>query len=213
MSIFGFNPVPKPTHKKKEKPVKEKPKSTLKAKTPLKPKTPDKRPMSRTVRKEKKVKRVEKVKREGIKTPSARKRNSFTDVEYQKAIEKHGQTCFITGCGRTMEEMHHVKYRSQSGRGKHRNAAPLCKGHHEQVHNEKEFCELLRETFTLLYGEHYYKDEYDLWFASLIDEPTKEAYEIFMEGEEERCRQRVMSHKEASNQNSLYSSMKMQSNF
>src|SRR5690606_22998978 len=65
-------------------------------------------------------------------TPKMKERTRITEKEYQKAIEEHGYRC--KECGAHPAEMHHVKYRSQGGKGTYRNLRPLCNMHHRLVH-------------------------------------------------------------------------------
>ena len=71
---------------------------------------------------------------------------------------------------------------------KWRNLVPLCKEHHMKAHSDRQFADWLREEREKRFGSWYWADEYDLFKAGLIPNTTKEAFEKYMEGEEERAR-------------------------
>lgn len=157
-----WNPAPKPTKQRKEKP-------RLKGKT----KIPKKR-----------KKKIETYK--GRVIPSARVRGQISKREYERMIEEFGSVCII--CGNPYIEAHHLRFRSQGGRGEWRNLAPLCKEHHTKAHRDRQFAEWLRQEREKKYGPWYWADEYDLFKANLIPNTTKEAFEKYMEEEEGHAR-------------------------
>lgn len=147
--------MPKPTKERKEKP---------------KPKVREKRPKKRKGK-------VQVYK--GRTIPSAKVRGQVSKREYEKMIEVFGEMCVI--CGNPYIEAHHIRFRSQGGRGKWRNLAPLCKEHHMKAHRDRQFAEWLRQEREKKYGPWYWADEYDLFKANLIPNTTKEAFERFMQ--------------------------------
>jgi HNH endonuclease len=157
-----FHPVPKPTKQRKEKPRRK-----GKAKIPKKRK-----------------KKLEVYK--GRTIPSAKTRGQISKREYERMIEEFGSVCII--CGNPYIEAHHLRFRSQGGRGKWRNLAPLCKEHHMKAHSDRKFADWLREEREKRFGSWYWADEYDLFKANLIPNTTKEMFERFMKEEEERAR-------------------------
>lgn len=116
----------------------------------------------------------------GYKPPKRGKRNQITAKEYEKAYEFYSGVCVM--CGSPNIEMHHVKYRSQGGRGTWRNLMPLCKHHHEMAHSESAIDESVKALQVDKHGEHYYMDEHDLYQLDLIVEPTKEELEKYFGG-------------------------------
>ena len=118
--------------------------------------------------------------------PSAKQRGAVSKKEYARAIEAFGDSCVY--CGNPYIEMHHVRFRSQGGRGKYRNLMPLCKEHHNRAHTDREFSEMLRDIREKKYGPWYWADKYDLFKAGLIPNTTDAEFEKFMKLEEERCR-------------------------
>lgn len=162
--LFEFRPVPKPNFEKKKK-VKEK---------PWKKKPKEKRtPKAAIIGTE----------RQGVKPPPRSKRNEFTARQRKLALSWFGTRCNIPNCPHAATELHHVIYRSQSGRGVWRNAIPLCLKHHDQAHDFKDFRKALEAMRIELFGEHFYKDKWDLWLDGLIEDPTEAEMEAFMDRE------------------------------
>lgn len=113
-----------------------------------------------------------------------KKQNTIKENEYQIAMDKHGDTCFF--CGSPNVEAHHVKFRSQGGRGTWRNTRFLCPEHHRgngSPHKSEEIRLMFHDMHVRLYGEYYYCDENDLYRLKLIDEPDKDLLEKFFRGD------------------------------
>jgi len=162
-----FNPVPKVTKQRKDKPRRK-----GKAKIPKKRK-----------------KKLEVYK--GRTIPSKKTRGKISKKDYEKAIEVYGPYC--AECGSPYIEMHHVKPKgfSNDGRGVWRNLVPLCPEHHKGktgVHQNRELMEKYQKRHEELYGPYYYCDKWDLFKMGLIPNTTTEAYEKFMREEEKRAR-------------------------
>lgn len=104
--------------------------------------------------------------------PKRKDRGKITKYDYQQALDWFGDTCNI--CNSRPIEMHHIRFRSNGGRGRFRNLMPLCKFHHEQAHQDRGFADSLREERAEAFGEYYYADEHDLHEAGLIEEATEE---------------------------------------
>jgi hypothetical protein len=107
-------------------------------------------------------------------------KNTIKKDEYKMAMEKHGSSCFI--CGSDVVEAHHVKFRSQGGRGTWRNTRFLCKDHtrgNNSPHRDENMRVMFQDMHIRLYGEHYYCDADDLYKLGKIEEPTKELMENF----------------------------------
>lgn len=173
--IFGYHPYSKDQQLGKVPKEREK------------KKTPHKKP-------KKKRKKVEVVK--GRVIPSKRTRGKISKTEYDRAIELHGNTCYFCGTSHNLE-MHHVVpkgySRFKNGRGVARNLRLLCSSCHRGengVHgkNGKDKMQHLQQLHEELYGPYFYMDRFDLFKMQLIPNTTKEAYESFMKGEEERAR-------------------------
>ncbi len=125
----------------------------------------------------------------GRRIPLASTRGKINRTEYNEALRKNGDTCFV--CGTTIGlEAHHVKFRSDSGRGKWRNIRFLCFEHHKGKrgpHHNERFRRELEKLHEDLYGPWYWADKYDLYKAELIPNTTDEAFETFMQEEERKA--------------------------
>lgn len=121
-----------------------------------------------------------KKKQRGI--PLAGKRGKITTAEYNKALQ-HGDYCLV--CQTTIGiEAHHVKFKSNSGRGKARNVRFLCGEHHRGKngpHHNETFRRELEALHEKEFGPLYWSDEYDLYNMNLIPNTTKKAYEKYMQ--------------------------------
>lgn len=149
----------------------------LKVRSVPKPKSkPKERPKFKAKRTYKKKKKPEMVK--GRTIPPSRVRGSISKKEYQKAIEHFGTVCVF--CSHPLIEMHHIRFRSQQGRGQYRNLIPLCKKHHALAHTSRIFADQLREERTQQYSEWYWCDKYDLFKAGLITNTEENEFEKFM---------------------------------
>jgi 5-methylcytosine-specific restriction endonuclease McrA len=135
-------------------------------------------------RKRKAKKKVEMYK--GVKIPHRKKRGEISKKDYEKALLHYGGGCAETG--QVNVEMHHIVFRSQGGRGGWRNLVPLIKSMHTECHTNREYADYWRAEHEKKFGPHFYKDKFDLWKEGLIHNPTDDAFESFMEKEEERCR-------------------------
>lgn len=173
--VNEFRPVPKPKPKEKKK------KTGLAKMKPYNRKTP--KPKKKKAPKKKAVISAE---RQGKKPPSAKVRNSFTDAQYQMAIDKFGRTCNDPTCAMPASEMHHIVFRSQSGRGVWRNAVPLCVSHHDLCHTSGRYARMWREARAAQFGERFYKDKWDIWLSGLIAEPEDHFFTEYMNNEERR---------------------------
>ena len=114
--------------------------------------------------------------------PKQKERNRIKAKDYNKAVEVWGNTCF---CGSTQNlQMHHLKFRSSGiGRGGFTNSILLCEFHHRKAHSDYDFRKNLEIQRRRVCGEHFYKDEFDLWEEGLIEEPTRTHWDDFMRRE------------------------------
>ncbi|MBS4200300.1 HNH endonuclease [Bacillus sp. FJAT-49732] len=117
--------------------------------------------------------------------PKRSTRGRITSKEYNEALRQHGEYCFL--CGTTAGlEAHHVKFRSDGGRGQWRNIRFLCSEHHRgenSPHKNENIRKRLEKLHESLYGPFYWCDKYDLFLGNLIPNTTEEAFEEFMEKE------------------------------
>lgn len=110
--------------------------------------------------------------------PKRKERGAINKKQYQLALDWFGDTCNI--CGSVPIEMHHIVFRSNLGRGGFRNLMPLCNYHHRLAHQDRSFADELRDMRYEAFGKLYYTDAYDLHDIGLIDEPTEQAFENYM---------------------------------
>lgn len=178
-----FIPVPKPERQEKKK------KTGLKKIKPYNRKT-----IQPKKKKAPKKKSVISAERSGIKPPSIKVRNSFSEEQYKKAIDMFGTTCNDPVCSMPASEMHHIIYRSQSGRGVWRNAVPLCISHHEKCHKHRAYSEMWRESRRRTYGQYFHMDKWDLWLNGLIADPTTQFYEDYMKNQEVNMKHETKVH-------------------
>lgn len=113
--------------------------------------------------------------------PKRKDRTKITQKEYDKVVEVHGFRC--VQCGATPIEMHHVKFRSQGGKGTWRNLRPLCKDHHMLVHSREVLTHSAKQLHKSMYGEYYWCDKYDLFKMGLIEDPNDDEFEGFMKSQ------------------------------
>lgn len=174
MKELPFFPQPKPEKQEKKK------KRGLNKMKPYEKKLPQKKKKKRQ-----KKQAVISAERSGIKPPDIGIRNSFSEKEREKALKEFGNTCNDPTCSMTASELHHIVFRSQSGRGVWRNAVPLCISHHEKCHKHKAYAEMWREVRRRLFGEFFYMDKWDLWLMGKIADPEVNHYfEDFMINQE-----------------------------
>ena len=115
----------------------------------------------------------------GVAIPPRKKRAQIDKKNYEQAIKEYGAYC--QQCGSPYIEMHHRMFRSQSGRKGWRNLIPLCHEHHRLCHSHYDYAEKWREDARRKFGPYFFTDKYDLWKEGLIQRPTDELFEQFME--------------------------------
>lgn len=92
--------------------------------------------------------------------PRRSKRNEFSKKVREQIYERDDGLC--RQCGRPGEEIHHVRYRSHSGRGVFTNGLTLCHRCHQMVHDNPELAAAWQDTFRAIYGPNFHKDEWDV---------------------------------------------------
>lgn len=91
--------------------------------------------------------------------PTRKQRNNFSREVREKIYERDEGKC--QECFRIGTEIHHVKFRSQGGRGVVTNGLLLCADCHRKIHQVRKFAKKWQEVFEERYGQDYYKDEWD----------------------------------------------------
>ncbi len=126
--------------------------------------------------------------------PHWKQRGKFSKQTVNDILRIWGEYCYV--CGSPHIQIHHVfeKGFGKGGRGVKTNGLPLCMTHHtdqnEGIHHNRKLYEEVRTMFIEKFGSMYYKDKYDLWMEQLIENPTDELYEKFMEKEIEKCQKK-----------------------
>lgn len=173
MSNLPFFPQPKPVKQEKKKKGLNKIKPYEKQLPQKKKKKPPKK------------KAVISAERQGSKIPNTKQRNDFSVYDREKALKEFGTTCNDPTCSMPASDLHHIVFRSQSGRGVWRNAVPLCISHHEKCHKNRRYADMWREVRRRLFGEFFYMDSWDLWLLGHISDPeVKHYFEDFMKNQE-----------------------------
>lgn len=91
--------------------------------------------------------------------PTQKQRNEFSKEVRERVMEEENGLCQM--CGDTATQLHHVRFRSQQGRGVYTNAMALCNGCHVLIHRDNELKEHWQKLYEIAYGTDYYKDEWD----------------------------------------------------
>lgn len=138
----------------------------------------------------KKKKKVETYK--GVKIPSRGQRSEFSTKHKKQIIDYFGGDWQCAECMNNSISFHHAQFRTAAnglGRNNPRNGIPLCDSCHRKCHlgpNNKENAQIWRERQASIWGEHYFRDRFDLWKMNLIERPTEELMERFFQKEAER---------------------------
>ena len=127
----------------------------------------------------------------GRRIPHRKQRGAVTTKQANEALRHYGEYCYR--CGSPEYHLHHVKHKGFGigGRGVWRNLIPLCVHCHigkGGVHDDAEFDEQLKQMHEEKFGPRYFQDAYDLWMDGLIESPTEELYERYMQQEEVKAR-------------------------
>lgn len=112
-----------------------------------------------------------------VKVRRIAKRNSINKKEYQKMVDAFGTECYF--CKREGHEAHHVKYRSQGGRGVWRNLRMLCMTCHDDLHKYEIMKIELQDEHERLFGKYYFMDCFDLYKNGLIAEQEENLLEKY----------------------------------
>lgn len=91
--------------------------------------------------------------------PTRSRRNNFSKKVRDEISERDEGIC--QQCGSIGTQIHHVKYRSQGGRGVFTNGLTVCNSCHSKIHADKELSDYWVNRFIDRYGENFYKDSWD----------------------------------------------------
>lgn len=64
-------------------------------------------------------------------------------------------------CGSLGEEVHHIRFKSQQGRGVYTNGLTVCSSCHRKIHNNHDLAKYWMGWAIDQYGPDYFKDRYD----------------------------------------------------
>ena len=91
--------------------------------------------------------------------PSLASRGRFSNETIEDILDRDNYRCVV--CGGNPDDIHHVKYKSKGGRNVLSNGVALCRNCHNQAHSSNKLRKELEQRMINLYGESYFKDEYD----------------------------------------------------
>lgn len=91
--------------------------------------------------------------------PKQGKRGEFSKLTRDIILERDDGYCRV--CGGPAQEIHHVKLKSNGGRGVPKNGMCVCHTCHRHIHDNPELIYFWQRTFEHLYGPNYFKDQYD----------------------------------------------------
>jgi hypothetical protein len=103
-------------------------------------------------------------------------RGKFSKMVRDEIKKHYDNTC--QECGGKGLHIHHVCFRSQSGRGVFSNGLLLCNNCHKRIHLDNDRALYWREVFKKQYGPLYYMDKEDLEYKQLTQELQKEDKEV-----------------------------------
>lgn len=91
--------------------------------------------------------------------PTRKKRGEFSKETRDRIIERDEGLCRV--CRGVGTQIHHCYYKSSGGRGVYSNGILLCQACHADIHNSKAKANFWRDTMAKIYGNDYYKDDWD----------------------------------------------------
>lgn len=163
----------------------------------IKHQTENEKPLYKERRYNRKKKQTKKVDYKGVKIPSRYERAEFTEKQKKQILKLFGGEHECAVCGSFYISYHHIQFRSCAnglGRNNPRNGVPLCHTHHARCHTlegHMEYAQSWRDRQKSIWGEDYYKDQYDLWKEGKIERPTTELMDRYFEREVERIEKSI----------------------
>lgn len=103
-------------------------------------------------------------------------RSKFSKMVRDKVKDYFDDTC--QECGGKGIHLHHVKFRSEGGKGVFTNALLLCNSCHKQIHLDNDRAQYWKEVFKKKYGSLYFMDADDLKMKYLTQELRQEDKEV-----------------------------------
>lgn len=93
--------------------------------------------------------------------PTLAQRNKFNTETIEQIRQYFNGKCAECGVYTDNKPPHHIKFKSQGGRGTKTNGLWLCPDCHERIHKSKALTDKWRRWAIEQFGEDYYKDEWD----------------------------------------------------
>lgn len=94
-------------------------------------------------------------------------RSKFSKMVRDQVKEHFNNTCQM--CLGKGIHLHHVKFRSQGGRGVFSNALLVCNSCHKEIHLSNDLAKHWREVYKKKHGPTYFMDEEDIRQKQLTD--------------------------------------------
>lgn len=91
--------------------------------------------------------------------PKKGNRGKFTKDTREKIIERFNGQC--AECGAKGIHIHHIKFKSEGGRGVETNGVLVCNQCHRKIHDNRELAEKWMKWAEVQHGKDYYKDIWD----------------------------------------------------
>lgn len=92
--------------------------------------------------------------------PKQANRNEFDTLTRKRIKKRDNGECQV--CGAPGTQIHHVRLRSQGGRGVFTNGLTVCHTCHDKIHRDRRLIEYWQDVFLQRYGEDYWKDDWDM---------------------------------------------------
>jgi HNH endonuclease len=101
-----------------------------------------------------------KVKKRHSKKPSMATRKKFPKHVVEEAIELWERLC--ANCrSKPPDDPHHIRFKSDDGKGVLTNLLPVCRKCHEKIHREPELAQYWKDWAKKEHGFEYWMDEWD----------------------------------------------------
>lgn len=91
--------------------------------------------------------------------PKQSTRNEFKPKVRQQIYDRDNGLC--RNCGGLGNQVHHIVYKSQMGRGVATNGMLVCSDCHDKMHKDKQLSYQWVKVFREEYGHDFHKDEFD----------------------------------------------------
>ena len=92
--------------------------------------------------------------------PTQKQRGKFSEEAIRKIKERSNGACEWCGHNKPTD-IHHIRYKSQGGRGAHTNGIYICRACHGLAHSNNGVRRKMELWAEYKYGKDYYKDEWD----------------------------------------------------